>query len=108
MYESPIILSYFNEIKKQHDENIYQAVLKCGVSVDKDELIKALQYDRNQYDKGYQDAMNAIVRCEECKHWQVSVDGIHTWCSKRMGMTTNKNDFCSYGEKMDRKGEGDV
>lgn len=29
---------------------------KCGVNVDKEELLKALKYDREQYEKGYRDA----------------------------------------------------
>jgi len=33
------------------------ACMKVGVKVDKDELIKALRYDRGQYEKGYQDGI---------------------------------------------------
>ena len=36
-----------------------------GVYVDKEELIKALQYYRNQYEKGYSDGRESIV--EELK-----------------------------------------
>ena len=38
-----------------------KAVRKVGVNVDKYELIKALQYDRNQYTKGYEDGKNEIL-----------------------------------------------
>lgn len=34
---------------------ILEAIAEIGVTVDKDELIKALKYDRDQYDKGYED-----------------------------------------------------
>jgi hypothetical protein len=67
MYESPIELittDIASSISKQLDNDIYQAVIKTGVNVDKDELIKALKYDREQYEKGYRDGyeegMNAM------------------------------------------------
>lgn len=36
------------------------------LEIDKGELRKALLYDRQQYEKGYADAM---MRCEDCKYW---------------------------------------
>ena len=46
----------------QEDENmVMKAIRKVGVNVDKYELIKALQYDRNQYTKGYEDGKNEIL-----------------------------------------------
>lgn len=35
--------------------DILRAVQKYGINVDKEELLRALQYDRNQYEKGYDD-----------------------------------------------------
>lgn len=59
MYESPLSRIY-EEIQTkiiEHEENqILQAVQNCGITVDKEELLKALQYDRQQYEKGYADA----------------------------------------------------
>ena len=60
MYESPIV-TYMQEMHNQimdERENAITAKISesIGVDVDKDELIKALQYDRQQYDKGYADA----------------------------------------------------
>lgn len=58
MYKSPIQLVMDDidyTMRAKIDDTIYQAVLRCDVSVDKDELIKALTYDRQQYDKGYSD-----------------------------------------------------
>lgn len=55
-YESPIQMltnQFASEISKKADENIWEAVVKTEVVVDKDELVKALQYDRDQYEKGY-------------------------------------------------------
>lgn len=58
MYKSPIQLVTDDinyALRAKVDDDIYRAVLKYDVSVDKDELIKALTYDREQYDKGYSD-----------------------------------------------------
>lgn len=63
MYESPIekvVGEIQSQIIKQDDENIMYAVKQAvGYSVDKNELIKALKYDREQYEKGYRDGLNA-------------------------------------------------
>lgn len=59
MYESPLSRIYEEiqtKIIEQQENQIVQAVLNCGISVDKEELIKALMYDRQQYEKGYADA----------------------------------------------------
>lgn len=63
MYESPIniVQQITKSIANELDENIYKAVLKTGIEVNKDELIKALTYDRAQYDKGFNDGIDALV-----------------------------------------------
>jgi hypothetical protein len=59
MYESPIeVIS--RQMRTQQEDHVYKAVLEVGVNVDKDELIKALKYDRDQYDKGYRDGMSEL------------------------------------------------
>ena len=116
MYKSPIdllVADIQHQLVKQQEEDIYQAVVKCGVHVDKQELIRALQYDRRQYDKGYadgkRDAMENIVHCKDCKHQR------KTWISDKrrkdkgyfvygceneeFGMLGADDDFCSYGER---------
>ena len=58
MYKSPIELLVDNiqyQIVKQQDEEIYKAVCHYVPNVDKEELIRALNYDRNQYERGYAD-----------------------------------------------------
>ena len=64
MYVSPIEKIY-GEIQTQmaqEDENmVMKAIRKVGINVDKEELIKALQYDRNQYTKGYKDGKNDVL-----------------------------------------------
>jgi len=71
MYESPINLSVdkiAEEIKKNLEECIIiRSITRCGIIIDKDQLIKALTYDRDQYQKGYADAKaeQSWVPCEE-------------------------------------------
>lgn len=64
MYESPLTKIYGDiqsQIIKQDEENMMFAVNRTvGYDVDKQELIKALNYDREQYEKGYKDAMSVI------------------------------------------------
>lgn len=59
MYESPLDKIYgeiHEQIVKQDEENMMLTINQAvGYNVDKQELIKALQYDRNQYEKGYKD-----------------------------------------------------
>ena len=103
MYESPIELltsTYLKELSNKQDEEILQCVIETGVKVDKEELIKALAYDRNQYDVGYSDAMAAIVWCKDCKHFTAGY-----CCRDIKGRSQmhymGENAFCSYGERKD-------
>ena len=59
-YISPINLIQ-KEINYTVEDDVYLAVLKCDITVDKEELIKALKYDRKQYDKGFQDGVNSVI-----------------------------------------------
>lgn len=63
MYESPINFIFDDiqmQIVRQQENEAYMAVQKCGVDVDKEELKRALQYDREQYEKGYEDAVRQL------------------------------------------------
>lgn len=59
MYVSPIHVNYtepfVETLKDKFDNAVLRAVQEVGIEVDKDELLKALQYDRGQYEKGYSD-----------------------------------------------------
>ena len=79
MYKSPIEKIY-GELQTQmvqEDENmVMKAIRKVEVDVDKEDLIKALQYDRNQYTKGYEDGKNEVldkIRIE-IKHFMYNVN----------------------------------
>ena len=60
MYKSPIE-TFQTEIKTQFENDCLKAVQSCGFIVNKEELIKALNYDRKQYDKGYSDGYNKAI-----------------------------------------------
>ena len=104
MYKSTIEVVY-GQLQTKFEGDVVKAVQSYNINVDKYELIKALAYDRNQYDAGYRDAMATIVRCKNCEYWNeadnlcgVSVEDNSMWFA---------NDYCSYGvAKMDGKGEG--
>lgn len=62
MYESPIKIlqdkiatDFARKIDEETREAIYEATKRIGITVDDNELLKALRYDRGQYDKGYED-----------------------------------------------------
>lgn len=98
MYKWPIEITY-GQMKTQIDGDIIRAVQSYNINVDKDELVKALTYDRDQYDKGYADAMATIVRCKDCKYYATELDG-RTVCTLQL-LTMRGTDFCSYGVRKD-------
>lgn len=72
MYESPIELMYTppeitselirDSVTNEVEAAIYKAVQDVHIDVDKKELIKALKYDRGQYEKGYGDAKKEVLK----------------------------------------------
>ena len=86
MYESPIevfqsIEMHSGLFDEEKDSMIYKAVQRVGVNVDKDELLKALQYDRQQYQKGYADGIEEVNErlaefLVQCDHISPSVFAI--------------------------------
>lgn len=104
-YQSPIELMV-NELHTLYEDNIVKAVQEYNITVNKDELLMALQYDRAQYDKGYSDGRldrdREIVRCGECK-----------WANSRGECAYNGKEaedikmcYCSYGERKDEVEHG--
>ena len=62
MYNSPIRIDYTypifqirDQLNEKLDETVAKAVMAVNISVDRDEMVKALEYDRGQYDLGYRD-----------------------------------------------------
>lgn len=73
-YQSPIDV-IMGQMNTSYENGIWKAVQKVGVNVDKNALMKALQYDRGQYQKGYADRDSELVRCKECEHATMTSDG---------------------------------
>ena len=61
MYELPIEI-LFGDMSRKIDDKIYAATVNVGINVDRDELVRALQYDRGQYEKGYVDGIIDLLR----------------------------------------------
>ena len=107
-YESPIHLIN-DRMRIEVEGKIIKAIQKVGVYVDKDELLKALAYDRDQYLRGYVDKDKELVRCKECVHFEYNhvenVDGVpiivaHEICRFWSGGSkTSENGYCSFGER---------
>ena len=63
-YESPInlVIGQFRmEQEKRIEGEVFKAIQDYGINIDKDELIRALKYDREQYDKGYEDGASEVA-----------------------------------------------
>ena len=103
-YKSPIDLMV-SQMNVSIENEIYKAVQNVGVNVDKDELMKALAYDRDQYRKGYSDRDSEIIRCKSCKYWHQSlIPGQEKFgdCGQGHGLTVIWEDwFCADGEMKD-------
>lgn len=57
-YDSPIRM-IVGEMETKMEADTMTVIQRYGIDVDKEELIKALNYDRGQYDKGYADGYKA-------------------------------------------------
>lgn len=61
-YKSPIEIAmgqFRLEQEKLIEGEVMKAIQDYGITIDKDELIKSLRYDRDQYRKGYEDGVQA-------------------------------------------------
>lgn len=93
-YKSPIELVQ-TEMQTKIENEILTAVQRVGVYVDKEELLKAISYDRNQYEKGYEDRDSEIVRCKDC--WKREFDNCPFY--EYSMVVQEDNFFCADGER---------
>jgi len=118
-YKSPITITNIanqivQDLVEHEEEKILTCLQKMNINVDKDELVKALQYDRDQYDKGYTDALKDVIKYGE---WEVTEAYPHnvycSLCHTRYAQThwpvwrdgSLPRDFCpSCGAKMKIEG----
>ena len=97
-YKSPIEL-IMGQMNLSMEGEICKAIQHVGVNVDKEELLKALQYDRDQYQKGYSDRDAEIVRCKNCEHSKKYVEPHKDcWCNLYEGYK-QPDWFCADGEQ---------
>ena len=64
MYD-PIVTVYeeaASQLTKHIENEVFSIVKRYNIDVNKDELIRALPYDRNQYRKGYDDGVRDFYR----------------------------------------------
>lgn len=59
-YESPIRM-FQDEMTTRMENDVCKVVCSYGIDVDKDELAKALNYDRQQYEKGFKDGIKKFA-----------------------------------------------
>ena len=113
MYDSPIDL-FISGIQEKFENGIVEALQRFDIDVNREELLRALKYDRDQYHKGFSDGRMSgrverdeeIVRCKECKHRDPEDKRCDCGCWHNP-FTTNDNDFCSYGERRTDANEPD-
>ena len=74
-YESPINIVY-GKMQLEFEDKLIKAVLDLGIYADKEQLIKALRYDRDQYQKGYNDRDSEIIKCKDCKYCVIAEDHV--------------------------------
>ena len=65
MYESPIEI-IVGEMQTEYENGILKAVQKYDIHCNKEELTKALAYDRDQYRKGYEDGKASVPQWVPC------------------------------------------
>lgn len=95
-----------NQITEFRDNQIYTQV-RMQVDVDKEELLKALAYDRQQYEKGFEDAKaqfdrpkahrlmlpkHGIYVCDNCKRMIYNESSNFCWCCGNEFIQPNKVD----------------
>ena len=105
MYKSPVEVIY-GQLQTKFEGDVVKAVQSYNINVDRDELIKALAYDRDQYEAGCRDAMATIVRCKDCVYYKTVAD-IITGKQIMMcdyGLFTHHvpaEHYCGYGVRKD-------
>ena len=88
MYESPINI-IISKLCTKLESDCVKSVQRYGFDVDKEELAKALNYDRNQYEKGHTDGYKKAIDdlLEDANEMAIEVDtGIYTMKAIGIGL----------------------
>ena len=120
MWESPIYVytedDITRKITKEVEGYIITETKKVVPYINKEELLKALEYDRNQYEKGYADGRESAIkhghwinkgfeptRCSVCGITVDAINGIPwaiksfkycPYCGAKMDEVTDEADKC--------------
>ena len=87
MYESPIKI-ITGQIKTNYEDAIYSAVQNVGINVDREELLKALKYDRALQEQDH--------RCDNCRNGDFS--GVTIYCLLHSSVH-RLDEYCSEWEE---------
>lgn len=113
-YKSPVEI-FTGDTYVYIEDEILKAVQKVGIQVDKDELFKALEYDREQYKKGYHDGQPKEAEWEQIQVFEISITTIdrlqstycpvcHRYHTTPYVYSYNHYDYCpNCGTKMNQK-----
>jgi hypothetical protein len=107
MYKSPLEIIY-KDVQHTLEEEIFYAIQQVDIKVNKEELIKALAYDRKQYEKGYEDGirMAGAVRCKDCIYWDdqpfvTAAPDFHK-CKRIAYHASTADGFCDRAERKEK------
>lgn len=112
MYRCPITLIqeqeeeiFKNFTNKIEDQIVCEIQTRCAIDVDKEELLKALKYDRDQYEKGFQDGKADRLKAVAVKFFNDPYTGkLFTACSCCHGKISPKDNYCKHcGARMEVK-----
>ena len=62
-WESPIKM-WTTEVELQYENEVLNAISRLHIEVNKEELVRALNYDRHQYEQGYRDGKLSVMNKE--------------------------------------------
>ena len=91
MYESPINI-IISKLCTKLESDCVKSVQRYGFDIDKEELAKALNYDRKQYEKGHTDGYNKAIDdlLEDANEMAIEVDtGTYTMKAIGIGLLEN-------------------
>lgn len=103
-WESPIdVYTITNEMVTALDDEIVTVVQRFGFDVNKEELTKALLYDRGQYEKGFRDGRPPKGEWED--NWNSAFKCDIPYCSNCKKPSISKFNYCPNCGADLRKGE---
>ena len=80
-------------MKEQVEDNVMKCVQHYVIDCDKERLIKALEYDSDQYDKGFRDG---VKTARDIGHWEYDADYDMFYCSVCDSRMVNEYPYCAW------------